>query len=138
MSDGGYLLDTNVISETRRTRADAQVLSFLASIREARVCLSVMTVGELRNGAELRKRVDLGHATKLFAWIETIERAFGDRILPVDQPAAQIWAELSAGRPRPIIDTLIAATALSHGMTLVTRNVADVRDTGVALIDPWA
>ena len=138
MSDDSYLLDTNVVSEARRSRPDSNVVTFLRSIRERHVCLSVLSIGELEKGAAIKRRSDPLQGERLMAWVETVERSYEDRILPVDREVARLWGRLSAARPRPIIDTLIAATAIVHGMTLVTRNVADMKDTGVPLIDPWA
>lgn len=132
------MLDTNVVSEVRRARPDGNVSSFLVSIRERHVCLSVLTLGELRKGAEARRRTDVRAADSLDAWIAEIEEVYADRLLPVDEAVADLWGRLSATRPRPVVDTLIAATALAHGMTLVTRNVTDMNDMGVALINPWA
>ena len=138
MTPSGYLLDTNVISERRRRRPDRRVASFLDEIESEYVCLSVLTIGELRRGAVMRRTVDERHAEKLDAWIDSIERSFATRILPVDLPAARLWGELSAARPRAVVDTLIVATAIVRNLTLVTRNARDVADTGVALIDPWS
>lgn len=132
------MLDTNVVSEVRRARPDGNVSSFLVSIRERHVCLSVLTLGELRKGAEARRRTDVRAADSLDDWIAEIEEVYADRLLPVDEAVADLWGRLSATRPRPVVDTLIAATALAHGMTLVTRNVTDMNDMGVALINPWA
>jgi predicted nucleic acid-binding protein len=137
LSKSGYLLDTNVISEVARRNRHPQVAQFFASIREEETFLSVLTVGELRRGAVLRRRVDADHARRLSAWIDSVEQTFASRILPVDLAAARLWGELAASRPRAAVDTLIAATAIVHDMTLVTRNVADVRDTGAALVNPW-
>ncbi len=102
-----------------------------------RLYLSVLTLGELRKGVETRRRSDPGAAAQLGAWVDGIETMFADRVLPVDAAAARLWGELSAGRGWPVIDTLIAATAMTHGLTLVTRNVRDVAGTGVAVVDPW-
>ena len=133
----GYLLDTNLISETRKLRADAGVIAFLAAADGAGLFLSVLTLGELRKGVEARRRNDAATAARLEAWVDDIETIFADRVLPVDAAAARLWGELSARRSLPVIDTLIAATAISRGLTLVTRNTRDVAITSVPLFDPW-
>ncbi len=133
----GYLLDTNVVSETRKARADARVIGFLSSIEAAGLFLSVLTLGELRKGVALRTRADPIAARDIAAWVDGIETGFADRVLPVDVVTARKWGELSGGRTLPVIDTLIAATALQHGLTLATRNTRDFASTGVLLVDPW-
>jgi toxin FitB len=133
----GYLLDTNVISETRKNRADSGVMAFLSAADAAGLFLSVLTLGELRKGVEAKRRTDPIAADRLGAWVDGIETMFADRLLPVDTAVARRWGELSAGRSLPVIDTLIAATAIDHGLTLVTRNSRDVESTGVPLVDPW-
>ncbi len=99
--------------------------------------LSVLSIGELRRGIASRRNIYPDHAATLAVWVDGIEREYADRIAPIDLPAAGVWAELVATRSRPIVDSLIAATAISRGMTLVTRNVADMRDTGATLLNPW-
>jgi hypothetical protein len=133
----GYLLDTNVISETRKARADSGVIAFLSAAEPARLFLSVLTLGELRRGVAAKRRTDRATADRLGAWVDGIETTFADRVLLIDAATARRWGELSANRSLPVIDTLIAATAISHGLTLVTRNTGDVENTGVALLDPW-
>jgi toxin FitB len=133
----GYLLDTNVLSETRKSRADSGVMAFLSAAEAAGLFLSVLTLGALRKGVEAKRRIDPAAADRLGAWVDGIETTFADRVLPVDIAAARRWGELSAGRSLPVIDTLIAATASGHGLTLVTRNRRDVESTGVPLLDPW-
>jgi toxin FitB len=137
MAPNGYLLDTNVISETRRIRPDSGVIAFLSAADAAGLFLSVLTLGELRKGVEAKRGADPAAASQLGAWVDGIETTFSDRIMPIDAEAARHWGELSAGRSLPVIDTLIAATAISRGLTLVTRNTRDVRATGVPLVDPW-
>ena len=133
----GYLLDTNVISETRKSRADGGVMAFLSAADATGLFLSVLTLGELRKGVEVKRRTDPIAADQLDAWVDGIETTFADRLLSVDVAVARRWGELSADRSLPVIDTLIAATAIGHGLTLVTRNTRDVGATGVPLVDPW-
>jgi predicted nucleic acid-binding protein len=133
----GYLLDTNVVSETRKIRADPRVTGFLDATSGDRLYLSVLTLGELRKGVALRRRTDATIADRLGAWVDEIESTFADRVIPVDAAAAQIWGELSAGRSLPVVDTLIAATAMARDLILVTRNTSDVAMTGVRVLNPW-
>jgi hypothetical protein len=133
----GYLLDTNVLSETRKTRADSGVIAFLSAADASGLFVSVLTMGELRKGVAAKRRVDPAAADRLDAWVDGIETHFADRMLPIDGAAARLWGELSAGRSMPVIDTLIAATAISRGLTLVSRNTRDLESTGVPLVDPW-
>lgn len=133
----GYLLDTNVLSETRKARSDPGVTAFLSAADAAGLFLSVLTLGELRKGVDAKRRSDAAAADRLGAWVDGIETTFADRVLPVDMAVARLWGELSAVRGLPVIDTLIAATALRHGLTLVTRNTRDVDTTGVPLVNPW-
>lgn len=132
-----YLLDTNVLSETRKKQADARVMAFLAAAEPSALRISVLSLGELRKGVALKARSDPQAAHALAGWVDGLEFSFADRILGIDAATASLWGELSAQRPRPVVDTLLAATALKHGLTLVTRNVEDVRDIGVMLLDPW-
>lgn len=133
----GYLLDTNVVSETRKRRADDRVLAFLSAADASRLFLSALTVGELHKGVLARQRTDPYAAAGLASWVEGIETAFADRIIGIDAAVARLWGELSVDRPRPVIDTLIAATALAHGLTLVTRDGQDLAGIEVPLLDPW-
>lgn len=133
----GYLLDTNVVSETRKTRADGGVIAFLSGVDSERLFLSVLSLGELRKGVEAKRATDPVAAERLRAWVDSIETTFSDRLVQVDASTATRWGELSAGRSLPVIDTLIAATAMVHGLTLVTRNTRDVAASGVPLVDPW-
>jgi toxin FitB len=134
----GYLLDINVISETRKVHADGSVIAFLSSAEPAGPFLSVLTLGELRKGVVAKRRTHPDVADQLGAWVGGIETTFADRLLPIDAATARRWGELSVNRSLPVIDTLIAATAMRHGLTLVTRNTCDVESTGVPLLDPWA
>jgi len=138
LNNAGFLLDTNVVSETIKSRPDQNVDRFMASIRDRPLFLSVLTVGELRKGAEKKRRTDKGRAEALDAWIHGLEETFQGRIVPVDLQTARLWGELSAPRLRPIVDILLAATAIVHQLTLVTRNARDIADTGVDMINPWS
>lgn len=132
-----YLLDTNVLSETRKKQANERVISFLSAAEPSALYISVLSLGELRKGVSLKMRTDADAAKRLGSWVDGLELSFGERILGVDAPIARQWGELSAQRSRPVIDTLLAATALVHKLTLVTRNISDVDDLGVKLLDPW-
>jgi predicted nucleic acid-binding protein len=133
----GYLLDTNFVSETRRPRPNAGVTDFLLEHSPSHTFISVLTLGELRKGVATRRARDPGAAETLARWVDQLEADYSEQLIPVDRAIARLWGELSAGRPIPIVDTLIAATALVHDLTLVTRNVRDVAGTGVGLLNPW-
>jgi hypothetical protein len=132
-----YLLDTNVLSETRKKQPDAKVIAFLTNTDPSTIYISVLTLGELRKGVAQKRRTDPATAT-LAAWVDGLEFGFADRILGIDTATAKLWGELSAQRPRPVVDTLLAATAIVHELTFVTRNTSDVQDIDVKLHDPFA
>ena len=132
-----YLLDTNVLSETRKKRADEQVIAFLSAAEPSALYISVLTLGELRKGVALKEKSDPASARQITSWIDGLEFGFADRILGIDTATAKLWGTWSAQRSRPVIDTLLAATAATHELTLVTRNIADVQDIGIKLLDPW-
>ena len=134
-----YLLDTNVISELRKgQRADAGVLAWLGSVPEAELYLSVLVVGELRQGVERMRRRDPRSAEKLDQWLATLTSRYETRILAVDAHVAELWGRLNVPDPLPAVDGLLAATALAHGLTLVTRNTRDVARSGAELLNPFA
>jgi predicted nucleic acid-binding protein len=134
----GFLLDTNVASETRKLRrADPGVLSWLESVDAAELFLSVLVVGEIRKGVELARPRDPVRARALERWLAELERSFWDRVLPVTTTVADQWGRLCALRPTSTIDGLLAATALVHDLTLVTRNLGDVAHTGARLLNPF-
>ena len=134
-----FLLDTNVISELRRPeRADPRVRAWAASTEASHFYLSVITVLEIEQGLLLVERRDTVQAQHLRAWFEgQVRRQFDGRILPIDTAVAMRCAGLHVPNPRSERDALIAATGLVHGMTIVTRNVADFRGAQVPLLDPW-
>ncbi|GAA4331482.1 type II toxin-antitoxin system VapC family toxin [Pigmentiphaga soli] len=133
-----YLVDTNVLSELRRKQPDGNVVQWLEKRPPTTLFLSALTMGELRKGIEQmpeggRKRIYLD-------WLEVeLSRFFSGRILAIDQPVADCWGRLvaQAGRTLPAIDSLLGATALTHGLTLVTRNERDFQYPGLDVINPW-
>lgn len=134
-----YLLDTNVISELRKgKRADANVAAWFAGIAEEEIFLSVLTIGEIRRGIESVRRRDPDSAAALDLWLNLLSGAHGDRVVPVDRAIADEWGRMNVPDPLPVVDGLLAATARVLGLTLVTRNVADVEGSGVELLDPFA
>jgi predicted nucleic acid-binding protein len=136
-----YLLDTNVVSELRKVkagRADSRVKAWAERVNAASMSLSSITVLELELGTLLMERRDRRQGGVLRSWLEKqILPAFAGRILVVDIPIARKAAALQVPNPRPNRDALIAATALVHSRTVVTRNVRDVESTGVQLVNPW-
>ena len=136
-----YLLDTNVISEARkREKANSGVRKFFRSVAksDAEVYLSVVTVGELRRGVELiRHRGDSLQADLLETWLQTALSGYAQNILDVDEEVGQVWGRLRVPHPEHALDKLIAATALIHDLTIVTRNVDDFAGTGVRLLNPF-
>lgn len=134
-----YLLDTNVISELRKgERADPRVTAWFADLAEEEIFLSVLTIGEIRRGIESVRRRDPDSAAALDRWLALLSEAHGDRILPIDRAIAEEWGRMNVPDPLPAVDGLLAATARLLGLTLVTRNVADVEGAGVELLDPFA
>lgn len=136
-----FLLDTNVISELRKARAgkaDRNVTAWARTVPAGSLFLSAIVVLELEIGTLLAERRDPPTGAMLRAWLnEHVLPAFAERILPVDTAVARRGAALQVPDPRPVRDGLIAATALVHGMTVVTRNVADFTPTAVPLLNPW-
>lgn len=135
-----FLLDTDVVSELRRPadRIDAQVRRWSAASPSTDHALSVVTVMELEMGVMRVDRRDPRQGRSLRSWLDGVLDEFASRILPVDLAVAQRAAALHVPYPRPGSDALIAATALHHGLTVVTRNVVDYAPTGVSVLDPWS
>jgi toxin FitB len=133
-----YLIDTNIISEVRKgSSCDELVASWYASIDDADLYLSVLVLGEIRKGIELARRRDSVKAKALESWLTQVDAAFGDRVLAIDRAVADEWGRMSALRPIPVIDGLLAATAKVHRMTLVTRNDASVSGVGAMVLNPF-
>lgn len=134
-----FLLDTNVLSEIRkRERADQGVRQWFAATAEDALFLSVLVLGEIRQGIERKRRKDPLSAQHLEAWLNGIQTTFSDRLLGVDSAVADVWGRINALRPMSVADGLLAATAIVHGLTMVTRNTDDFARTRVPLFNPFA
>jgi toxin FitB len=132
-----FLLDTNVVSEIRKHTPDAGVAQWFASVPADSLFLSVLVVGEIRQGIERLARRDSAQAEIFEQWLSQLVDGYDDRLIPITERIAQTWGRLNVPAPLPVVDGLLAATALVHDWTLVTRNVADVRSTGVRLLNPF-
>ncbi len=139
----GYLLDTNVISELMKSRPSRSVSNWIVATPEELMYLSVITIGEIRKGIDLLEEVDPKRGA-LQSWLDhDLRIRFAGRLLPFDEWVAERWGQIEAtARAQrdtlPTIDAQLAATALHHGLTFVTRNTSDVRPTGVPLFNPWS
>jgi predicted nucleic acid-binding protein len=134
------LLDTCVLSELRRPKGSAAVRAAVDAVDDGDLFVSVLSIGELAKGIALVK--DNAQKRKLASWLQELESKYADRLVPVDLETARIWGELTAtaqkvGKTIPGVDGLIAATALRHGLHVMTRNTADFESTGVMLMNPW-
>jgi predicted nucleic acid-binding protein len=134
-----YLLDTNVISELRKgQRCNPGVASWFAEVSSSEVYLSALTVGEIRKGIENLRPRDQGRAEALDAWLQELLEVYSDRILLIDEAIADQWGRFNVPDSLPVLDSLLAATASVHGLTLVTRNLKDVQRTGVGCLNPFS
>ena len=135
-----FLIDTNIISEARKGRkANRGALEFFtANADEGRMYLAVQTIGELRQGVEkIRARGDEVQAKVLEKWLDATIQVYSDKILDFDEESAQVWGRLMSQNNQNPIDKQIAAIALIHDLTIVTRNTADFAETGVRIINPF-
>jgi len=132
-----YLLDTNVVSELRRPKAHAGLIEWFDDQPAQALFLSIVTVGEIRQGIEQLRSRDAKQANLLNRWLGGLAQFYEDRLLFVDGSVADEWGRLRARRSVPVMDALIAATARVHGLTLVTRNVRDFANLGVPLLNPF-
>lgn len=135
------LLDTCVLSEVRHPKGDPGVRRAVSELDEKNLFVSVLSIGEIAKGIALLR--DSHKRRVLQTWLETIERFYGDRLLPVDLETSRIWGELTVaakkgGKTVPVSDGLIAATARRHGLHVMTRNTADFESTGVLLLNPFS
>jgi toxin FitB len=132
-----FFLDRNVISEHRnRSQYDPAVARWYRGVREDEIFLSVLVTGEIRQGIERLRPRNSRHAQVLENWLAELLRSFGDRILPVEERTAQHWGA-SRRKTFPVIDSLLAGTAVAHNLTLVTRNIRDIERSGVRRLDPF-
>lgn len=133
-----YLIDTNVISEIRKgERANRGVKSWVMANDAALWALSVVTIGEIRTGIEEKRGSDPAQARVLENWLLELIVETTERILPFSLQSADAWGRISAENSLPVADAMIAATALEHDLTLVTRNTADFKNTGLRILNPW-
>lgn len=133
-----YLLDTNIVSELRKgARCNPNVKTWAEGTSTGSLFLSVITLGEIRKGVELLKLRDVNAAEMIEMWLENLTVKFAGNILPVCEEVADDWGKLNAPSPQPTADSLIAATALIHGMTVVTRNTSDFANMNVRLLNPF-
>ena len=133
-----YLIDTNIISEVRKGgRCDRHVAAWYRSTRDDELFVSVLVIGEIRQGIERLRSRSPHRAAALERWLEEILASFGERVLPVDERIAQIWGRMRAREVLPVVDAILAATAEAHGLTLVTRNLKDMERSGVRCLNPF-
>jgi predicted nucleic acid-binding protein len=131
-----YLLDTNVVSELRRPRPHGAVVGWIEEVPDDQLHVSTVTLGELQAGLEITREQDAGKATEIEAWIDAIADLYN--VLPLDGACFRTWARLMHRKPDDLVmDALIAATAMVHDLTVVTRNARDFQRLGSATINPW-
>jgi predicted nucleic acid-binding protein len=131
-----YLLDTNVISEARKTRPHGAVVAWMAVLRPEQIFLSAVTIGELQDGVELTRKQDVAKASEIEGWLSSLEMSFA--FLPMDTACFREWSRLMAGRPDSLReDAMIAATARVHGFTVATRDEKDFKHLAVDIVNPF-
>lgn len=132
-----YLIDTVVLSQLRKPKRDVRLASWIKKQRTSDLYLSVVTVGEIERGIVLQRTRDPDFATALVSWLDRVLALYGERVLPFNLQIARRWGQLSAALGNNTADLMISATALEHGLTVVTRNVSDFEHTGVAIFNPF-
>jgi predicted nucleic acid-binding protein len=134
-----YLLDTNILSELRKKEPNKNVAAWFLDVAVEELYLSPLIVGEIYQGiARLRHRNDEAQASQLEEWLNQLLRVYETRILPLNLDIMETWGTLNVPDPLPAVDGLLAATALVHDFTLLTRNTRDVKRTGAKLLNPFA
>ncbi|MDQ3453342.1 MAG: type II toxin-antitoxin system VapC family toxin [Actinomycetota bacterium] len=131
------MLDTNVVSEARKPAGDANVKRWLASVGSADIFLSVLVIGEIRQGVERLRRRDPTQAEVYAVWLERLSNDYGDRVLPITGAVAEVWGRLNVPDAVPVVDGLMAATAIVEHLMFVTRNTSHVARTGVRVLNPF-
>jgi predicted nucleic acid-binding protein len=132
-----YLVDTDVFSELRRSRRNRNVVAWFGDVNAADLFVSVVTIGEIELGISREQRLNPVFAQQLSDWLDLTLRAYGERILPLTVGIARRWGRLAVQLGNKQLDLAIAATALEHGLTVVTRNVSDFEPTGVPILNPF-
>lgn len=135
----GFLIDTNVLAELRKgQRGNPGVLTWYENAGESSLYISVIVLGEIPRGVELLRRRDVMAAEHLESWLLVLRESLGSRLLPITDEIADRWGRLGIPDPVPVADGLLAATALVHNLTLVTRNIRDVQRTGASVMNPFS
>jgi len=132
-----FLVDTVTLSELRRRRRDPMVVAWFARQRTTDLFISVISIGEIERGIARQRAIDPAFADALAVWLDRVLVLYGERVVPFDLRTARRWGTLSAALGNDSADLMIAATALEHGLTVVTRNASDFEPTGVAVFDPF-
>ncbi|MDH4409428.1 MAG: type II toxin-antitoxin system VapC family toxin [Verrucomicrobiales bacterium] len=133
-----FLLDTNVLSELRKgEKCDSRVRRWAVSTKGDRHCLCVVSLGEIRKGIEILRRKAPDQCPTFERWLEVLKSDYSNDLLPVNEEIMNRWGILQAAQSLPVLDGLIAATALEHGLTVATRKVRDFEKTGVKLVNPF-
>lgn len=133
-----WLLDTNILSELRKgARCNSQVAEWFAELQDEEIHLSVLVLGEIRRGVERIRKTDARAAQSLERWLVRLATDYGERIIPIDLRVAEEWGRMSVSRPRSAVDSMLAATAKIHDLTLATRNVKHVVGLGARYMNPF-
>lgn len=133
-----FLIDTVILSELRRRERDPKVVAWFERQRTTELFLSVISIGEIERGIARQRVTDPAFADALAAWLDRVLTLYGERVVPFDLRAARRWGALSAAIGNDGADLMIAATALEHGLTVVTRNVSDFAPAGVPVLNPFS